>query len=93
MYIVAKSSHLADLFFLPKQTRIKLAAVVSFGYNVSYDFSPFHRTFPNCKYGNKCLFIHPQCKYDSRSVEYYVHIQACTCPQWNSSKLDTIGTD
>lgn len=24
------------------------------------------RTFPSCVYGEKCLFIHPNCKYDSK---------------------------
>ena len=31
--------------------------------NSSYLFS---RMFPNCKYGNKCHFVHPVCKFDSR---------------------------
>ncbi|XP_016138378.1 zinc finger CCCH domain-containing protein 14-like [Sinocyclocheilus grahami] len=22
--------------------------------------------FPNCKFGNKCLFIHPNCKFDAK---------------------------
>lgn len=34
------------------------------------------RTFPNCKYGNNCLYIHPKCKYDSSCTRYdctYLH--------------------
>lgn len=26
----------------------------------------FFRAFPNCRFGNKCLFIHPNCKYDAK---------------------------
>ena len=26
----------------------------------------FSRTFPYCKFGEKCLYIHPNCKYDAK---------------------------
>lgn len=29
-------------------------------------FGGVFRTFPNCKFGDKCLFVHPNCKYDAR---------------------------
>lgn len=29
-------------------------------------FSSPWRTFPNCKFGDKCFFVHPNCKYDAR---------------------------
>lgn len=31
--------------------------------------SLFSRTFPNCKFGDKCLFVHPSCKYDARCTK------------------------
>lgn len=27
------------------------------------------RTFPSCKFGDKCLFVHPNCKYDARCTK------------------------
>lgn len=29
----------------------------------------FHRAFPNCKFAEKCLFIHPNCKYDAKCTK------------------------
>ena len=29
------------------------------------------RLFPKCKYGQKCCFIHPLCKFDGRLVQNY----------------------
>lgn len=45
--------------FAPHQT----ASFVSFIFLFSW------RTFPNCKFGDKCLFIHPNCKYDARCTK------------------------
>lgn len=30
-------------------------------------------SFPNCKFGDKCLYLHPKCKFD----------QSCTRPECN----------
>ena len=42
-------------------------------------FSLFYRTFPNCKFGDKCVFIHPNCKFDARCKKI-------TCPFTHASK-------
>ena len=45
----------------------------------------FYRSFPNCKYGNKCLYIHPQCKFDSRFAACPVRIvHVYTYEEYNS---------
>ena len=31
-------------------------------------FCPW-RTFPSCRFGEKCLFVHPNCKYDARCTK------------------------
>lgn len=29
----------------------------------------FYRAFPSCKFAEKCLFIHPNCKYDAKCTK------------------------
>jgi len=29
----------------------------------------FYRAFPNCKFAEKCLFVHPNCKYDAKCTK------------------------
>ena len=37
------------------------------------------KTFPNCKFGDKCLFIHPNCRFDSKC-------QRADCPFTHTSR-------
>lgn len=32
-------------------------------------FLLFYRAFPNCKFAEKCLFVHPNCKYDAKCTK------------------------
>lgn len=34
-------------------------------YSVLWGILFFSRSFPNCKFGDKCLYIHPNCKFDA----------------------------
>lgn len=53
------------------QVRIPFLLKTDFSHLISHFENPFkcfspRRTFPNCKFGDKCLFVHPNCKYDAR---------------------------
>ena len=37
------------------------------------------RTFPYCKFGDKCLYIHPNCRFDAKCTRL-------DCPYTHSSK-------
>lgn len=39
-----------------------------FYFNIHHIFLFIWRTFPKCKFADKCLFIHPPCKFDGRLV-------------------------
>uniref|UniRef100_A0A2C9KAI7 Zinc finger CCCH domain-containing protein 14 n=1 Tax=Biomphalaria glabrata TaxID=6526 RepID=A0A2C9KAI7_BIOGL len=47
--------------------RCKFWPACAAGAGCEYHHPTMHcKTFPNCKFGDKCLFIHPNCKFDSK---------------------------
>lgn len=60
--------HSASEYFCPSTKETVTTFLLGTHSITISDFCVFllFRTFPNCKFGDKCLFVHPNCKYDAR---------------------------
>ncbi|RUS89218.1 hypothetical protein EGW08_003028 [Elysia chlorotica] len=62
------------------QERCRFWPACMAGTDCQYHHPTTHcKTFPNCKFGDKCLFIHPNCRFDSKCVR-------ADCPYTHTSK-------
>lgn len=80
---IAESENKQELSVLQRarsQERCRFWPACMAGSDCQYHHPTTHcKTFPNCKFGDKCLFIHPNCKFDSKCVRP-------DCPYTHTSK-------
>ncbi|KAK3777363.1 hypothetical protein RRG08_014109 [Elysia crispata] len=80
---VAENINEGDLSALQRarsQERCRYWPACMAGTDCQYHHPTTHcKTFPNCKFGDKCLFIHPNCRFDSKCVR-------ADCPYTHTSK-------